>query len=42
MIGGHDLIIAATALEHLTPVATFNTRHFSSVPGLQTITPTLA
>ena len=39
MIGAHDLIVAATALEHLAPVATFNVRHFSVVPGLQVITP---
>lgn len=40
-IGEHDLILAATALEHSAPVATFNVRHFSLVPGLQVITPQL-
>jgi tRNA(fMet)-specific endonuclease VapC len=39
MIGAHDVIVAATALEHLAPVATFNIRHFSRIPGLQVITP---
>jgi predicted nucleic acid-binding protein len=39
MIGAHDLMIAATAIEHSAPVVTFNTRHFSVVQGLQLITP---
>jgi predicted nucleic acid-binding protein len=41
MIGPHDLILAAGALEHSASVATFNARHFSSVPGLHVITPEL-
>jgi tRNA(fMet)-specific endonuclease VapC len=39
MIGYYDLIIAATALEHGSTVATFNRRHFIAVPDLQIITP---
>ena len=39
MIGAHDLIVAATALEHQVSVATFNLRHFKQVPGLQLIEP---
>ena len=35
MIGYHDLIVAATALEHGHAVATFNTRHFAAVKGLK-------
>src|SRR6476660_4184874 len=34
MIGDYDVIIAATAIEHGYPVATFNLKHFQSVPGL--------
>lgn len=34
MIGYYDLIIAATALEHASAVATFNERHFRPVRGL--------
>jgi predicted nucleic acid-binding protein len=41
MIGSHDLIVAATALERGGDVATFNVRHFSAIPGLQIITPAL-
>jgi len=37
MIGDYDLIVAATALERGSSVATFNERHFSSVPGLKVI-----
>lgn len=37
MIGDYDLIVAATALERGSAVATFNERHFSSVPGLRVI-----
>jgi|SRR5271154_725465 tRNA(fMet)-specific endonuclease VapC len=40
MIGAHDLILAATALERASIVATFNHRHFSQVPGLKLILPT--
>jgi tRNA(fMet)-specific endonuclease VapC len=39
MIGYYDLIVAATALEHASTVATFNERHFSKVPGLRLIRP---
>jgi predicted nucleic acid-binding protein len=39
MIGAHDLILAATALEHGSSVATFNARHFTQVPGLKVIRP---
>jgi predicted nucleic acid-binding protein len=39
MIGAHDLILAATALERGSVVATFNKRHFLSVPGLRVIEP---
>jgi tRNA(fMet)-specific endonuclease VapC len=39
MIGYHDLIVAATAMECRSAVATFNQRHFSKVRGLQVIRP---
>jgi tRNA(fMet)-specific endonuclease VapC len=39
MIGYHDLIVAATALERGDDVATFNVRHFSVVKGLTVIEP---
>src|SRR5258708_36151418 len=39
IIGAHDLILAATALEHGSAVATFNERHFTHVPGLKVIRP---
>ncbi len=39
MIGDYDLIVAATALERGSAVATFDRRHFDSVPGLQVIEP---
>jgi tRNA(fMet)-specific endonuclease VapC len=39
MIGPYDLIVAATALERGSRVATFNVRHFSVVPGLKVIEP---
>jgi len=39
MIGLHDLIVAATALEHGHAVATFNQRHFSQIKGLTVIDP---
>jgi|SRR5580658_2685304 tRNA(fMet)-specific endonuclease VapC len=38
-IGDYDLIIAATALERGSDVATFNKRHFSVVKGLKVIEP---
>jgi tRNA(fMet)-specific endonuclease VapC len=39
MISAYDLIVAATALERGSHVATFNQRHFSLVRGLQVIEP---
>jgi tRNA(fMet)-specific endonuclease VapC len=39
MIGFYDLIVAATALESGSAVATFNSRHFSQVRGLKVIVP---
>jgi tRNA(fMet)-specific endonuclease VapC len=38
-IGYYDLIVAATALERASQIATFNPRHFAVVPGLVTIEP---
>jgi tRNA(fMet)-specific endonuclease VapC len=39
MIGSYDLIVAATALENGSHVATFNKRHFALVKGLHIIEP---
>ena len=39
MIGAYDLIVAATALERGSHVATFNKRHFALVNGLHIIEP---
>ena len=39
MIGYHDLIVAATAMERGDSVATFNVRHFACVAGLPVIEP---
>jgi predicted nucleic acid-binding protein len=39
MIGYYDLIVAATALERGSEVATFNRKHFSQVKGLKLIEP---
>lgn len=39
MIGSYDLIVAATALERGSAVATFNERHFGQVRGLKVIKP---
>jgi predicted nucleic acid-binding protein len=39
MIDDYDLIVAATALERGSAVATFNVRHFSAVKGLKVIQP---
>lgn len=39
MIGSYDVIVAATALERGSTLATFNQRHFSQVKGLKLITP---
>lgn len=39
MIDAYDLIVAATALERGSQVATFNKRHFAHIPGLKVIAP---
>jgi tRNA(fMet)-specific endonuclease VapC len=39
MIGSYDLIVAATAFERGSQVATFNPRHFRRVEGLSVIEP---
>jgi tRNA(fMet)-specific endonuclease VapC len=39
MIGDYDLIVAATAMERGSTVATFNIRHFENVRGLNVIEP---
>jgi len=39
MIGYYDLIVAATALERGSTLATFNTRHFTQVQNLKVIEP---
>jgi len=39
MIGSYDLIVAATAVERGSVVATFNRRHFVPIPGLRVIEP---
>jgi len=39
MIGSYDVIVAATALERGSSLATFNQRHFSQVKGLTLILP---
>jgi predicted nucleic acid-binding protein len=39
MIGYYDLLVAATALERGSEVATFNKRHFGVVPRLKVIEP---
>jgi tRNA(fMet)-specific endonuclease VapC len=39
MIGYYDVIVAATALERGSEVATFNRRHFMQVKGLTVIDP---
>jgi predicted nucleic acid-binding protein len=39
MTGYYDLIVAATALERGSQVATFNRRHFDSIAGLTVIEP---
>lgn len=38
-LGILDALIAATALTHNLPLHTFNQKHFSAVPNLQTIQP---
>ena len=37
MIGGHDLLIAATALEYDLPLLTGNLREFERVGGLEVV-----
>jgi len=39
MIGYYDLVVAATALERGSDVATFNKRHFAHIKGLTVIEP---
>lgn len=39
MIGFYDVIVAATALERGSRLATFNRRHFSQIEGLMLILP---
>jgi tRNA(fMet)-specific endonuclease VapC len=39
MIGFYDVIVAATAIERGSDVATFNQRHFAQVKGLTVIEP---
>ncbi|MCZ7639098.1 MAG: hypothetical protein M5U12_25435 [Verrucomicrobia bacterium] len=39
MIGPHDLIVAATALQRRRAVATFNAREFRHVRGLKVVEP---
>jgi tRNA(fMet)-specific endonuclease VapC len=39
MIGFYDVIVAATALERGSKVATFNRRHFAQVKGLAIVEP---
>ena len=41
MTGYYDVMIAATGIEHGYPVATFNLKHFQSVPGLTVIHPNI-
>jgi predicted nucleic acid-binding protein len=40
MIGPYDLIVAATALERDSTLATFNKKHFAKVPALKVVEPT--
>jgi tRNA(fMet)-specific endonuclease VapC len=39
MAGYYDLIVAATAIERRSRVATFNRRHFESISGLAVLEP---
>ncbi len=39
VIGFYDVIVAATAMEHGSDVATFNRRHFAQVKGLTVVEP---
>jgi tRNA(fMet)-specific endonuclease VapC len=38
-IGAYDLIVAATALERDSSLATFNKRHFANIKGLRLVEP---
>ena len=38
----YDLIVAVTALERGSEVATFNRRHFEGIPGLRVVEPKIA
>jgi len=38
-LGPHDMILAATALEHGATLVTFNVRRFAVVPGLTAVAP---
>ncbi len=42
MVGFYDVIIAATAIERGSTLATFNIRHFAGIKGLKMIAPKLA
>ncbi|MGC9260438.1 MAG: PIN domain-containing protein [Phycisphaerae bacterium] len=42
MVGFYDVIIAATAIERGSTLATFNIRHFAGIKGLKMIVPKLA
>jgi predicted nucleic acid-binding protein len=39
MIGFYDVIVAATALERGSQVATFNQKHFAMIKGLKVLKP---
>jgi len=39
MIGYYDIIVAATALERGSDIASFNRRHFGLIKGLNIIEP---
>lgn len=39
MIGYYDIIVAATAIERGSALATFNTRHFAQIKGLTVVLP---
>lgn len=39
LIGAYDIIVAATALERGSEVATFNRKHFARIQGLTVIEP---
>jgi predicted nucleic acid-binding protein len=38
-LGGFDVLMAATALEHNLPLYTFNMRHFRAIAGLNVLEP---